>query len=785
MDSVFEFFKENPGAKYALIATGVILAMHFAYSFLKATQLRKIKHKSLGEALFATLFRQQYQERQAKAALKRGNFHQAGKLYEEMAKPSKAVAAYEEGQLYFEMGDLYQRLGRDTDAIEAYKKGGHLENVIKIYIKRKNVEAAGALLENNNRYQEAAELYLGNNRLDKAAQIYEQKGFFKKAAQIYEKDDNLKKAAANYERWYISNADTSVGYQNFSESEKDLLKAAELYERLGENSKAFDLLIRYQKFEGAAEIAEKTGDHLKAAELYEKAHRTSKAADLYEKAGKKRIAFQLRGEESFAKGQTSEAASWFLKGEDYPRAAELYEWEKQFDKAAHCYFMNHNYLAAAENYMKAGNEEEAAKMFELGQEWKMAADISFKFKKYQKAGELFEKSQDFYNAGVSFLRVDDDKRALTNFQLVDEGDEHFKNAISQMANIFLKNRRPELVIEKLSKLLKDQPINKENIDWYYAIGQAFENAGHFKKAFDIYQGILSEDYAYRDVHDKLKEIEKLIQKYKEMELVKDNESQRYKILKKAGEGGMGVVYKAEDTVLKRIVALKILNNTLIKDKRSLERFYTEARSTASLSHANIVTVYDVGQMNNDHFISMEFIEGENFMSLIKRKQLFSVPQLLFIMIKVLKALDYSHRKGIIHRDIKPHNIMITKQKEIKIMDFGLAVIRGDFKKGETGVITGTPYYMSPEQIQGIKVDHRTDIYSTGATMFHLGTGRVPFKGENIFYQHLFEPLPNIHELRKDLPEKLIGIIEKCMEKKRENRFQSAQDVLNEIKTIKT
>ena len=96
-------------------------------------------------------------------------------------------------------------------------------------------------------------------------------------------------------------------------------------------------------------------------------------------------------------------------------------------------------------------------------------------------------------------------------------------------------------------------------------------------------------------------------------------------------------------------------------------------------------------MNNDHFISMEFIEGENFMSLIKRKQMFSVPQLLFIMIKVLKALDYSHRKGIIHRDIKPHNIMITKQKEIKIMDFGLAVIRGDFKKGEHGVITGTPY----------------------------------------------------------------------------------------------
>jgi len=784
MAEIVNFIKNNPWVQLLIIVAVMALILKIIYQVLKTAKVSAFQNKSFFESFFYLLFKKAYMERSAKRASKQNMFLKAGQIYEEIGEFKKALQSYEEGQEFEVMGALLEKLNKESEAIEIYKKIGNSENLIKLLLKRKNVEAAGIVLENNNRFQEAAELYYSYERYEKAAQIYEKKGFYKKAAYIYEKGGNLKRAAANFEKWFITNFDTSVGYHSSKELEQELLKAVELYTQLNELEKAYDLLFKYGKFEKAAEVALKMKKLTDAAQNFEKAQLPLKAAEIYEQLNQFKIAYLLRGESAFAKGTTLEAAEWFLKGEDYTRAAELFEWDKKFSKAAHCYFMNQNFLGAADNYLKDGNEEEAAKMFEMGREWTMAANISFKFGKFQKAGELYENAQEYFKAGNSFIKVDDDRRALANFQQVPTDSLDFSTAITLMANIFLKNRKPQLVIEKIEKLLGNRQIDKTNIEWFYVLGQAFENAGNFKKAFEIYQMILTEDYSFKDVHQKIKEVENLIQKYKEMDLISEDSSERYRIIEKIGEDGMGVVFKAEDMVLKRVVALKILNKTLVTDKRNLERFFSEARSTASLTQANIVTVYDVGQIKDDYFISMEYIEGENFMNLIRRKKIFSPSQIVFIAIKLFKALDYSHRKGIIHRDIKPHNIMITKQKEIKIMDFGLAVILGDQKKGESGVITGTPYYMSPEQIQGIPVDHRTDIYSSGTTLFHLTTGHVPFKGENIFYQHLFDPVPPIKKYRSDVPEKLCYIIEKCMEKKREQRFQSAMEVLNEMKTIK-
>jgi tRNA A-37 threonylcarbamoyl transferase component Bud32 len=260
---------------------------------------------------------------------------------------------------------------------------------------------------------------------------------------------------------------------------------------------------------------------------------------------------------------------------------------------------------------------------------------------------------------------------------------------------------------------------------------------------------------------------------------------RYEIIEKIGAGSMGVVYKATDTVLKRTVALKMLTNTLFENKFDLARLKEEAYITAKLSHRNIVTIYDIGEIPQGHFISMEFIEGENLWNIIARNKKLAFSHILYITRGLLNALDYSHRMGITHRDIKPQNIMINLEGEIKIVDFGIAVLKKYDPGEKSDIIVGTPYYISPEQIKGEEVDYRTDIYSTGVTLFHMVTGTVPFKGKTIYKQHLSSPLPPIRKLRKDTPGKIEEIINKCMEKSRQKRFQSVGEILEELKELES
>lgn len=270
-----------------------------------------------------------------------------------------------------------------------------------------------------------------------------------------------------------------------------------------------------------------------------------------------------------------------------------------------------------------------------------------------------------------------------------------------------------------------------------------------------------------------------------------DQSNRYEMFESIGEGGMGKVIRARDKVLDRIVALKLLNQNLFKTPEEIENFRKEARLAARLSHPNIVTIYDFGKINNNYFISMEYIEGTTLEKvlhpLVNFIPHFDLKEIVYFSTNLLKAIYYAHNRDIIHRDIKPKNIMVTSDGKFKIVDFGLAALRKNQSLLTIDGREGTPLYMSPEQIQVKPIDNRADIYSFGVTLYETITRKVPFDGkdrEQVYLGHLVSPPPSILNQRSDIPEELEKIVMKCLEKEPNNRYQSAGDIIEDFKKLK-
>lgn len=258
----------------------------------------------------------------------------------------------------------------------------------------------------------------------------------------------------------------------------------------------------------------------------------------------------------------------------------------------------------------------------------------------------------------------------------------------------------------------------------------------------------------------------------------------YKILEKLGEGGMGVVYKAEDTKLKRTVALKFLAPHLVANEQVKKRFLHEAQAAAGLSHPYICTIHEIREVDGHNFMVMEYIEGESLGEKIASGPLL-IEEALDIAVKVARGLAKAHGEGIIHRDIKPSNILITPEGQAKVVDFGLAKLATQTRITRTGMAVGTVAYMSPEQAQGQEVDHRTDIWSMGAMLYEMLTGRLPFRGEMehaVLYSILNEEPEPVTTVRGDVPVAIEDIIEKALSKDPAKRYEKTDELLAELET---
>ncbi|MBR2832858.1 MAG: Stk1 family PASTA domain-containing Ser/Thr kinase [Bacilli bacterium] len=260
---------------------------------------------------------------------------------------------------------------------------------------------------------------------------------------------------------------------------------------------------------------------------------------------------------------------------------------------------------------------------------------------------------------------------------------------------------------------------------------------------------------------------------------------RYEIISSIGEGGMANVYLAYDTILERKVAVKILRGDLAEDEKFVRRFQREAISASSLNHPNIVEVYDVGEDNGKYFIVMEYVEGKTLKQLIKKRGALTLAEVVDIMLQLTSAIAHAHSSYIIHRDIKPQNVIILEDGRVKIMDFGIAAQLNSNELTQTNSVMGTVYYLPPEQANGTATTTKSDIYSLGILMYELVVGKVPFKGESpveVAIKQMKERIPDIVSYNPDIPQSIENIILRAAAKNPKNRYETAMEMHDDLKT---
>jgi len=485
-----------------------------------------------------------------------------------------------------------------------------------------------------------------------------------------------------------------------------------------------------------------------------------RAADFFESAGDIRAAAELRLE----LGEAGRAAALFEDAAEWLEAAEAYRRDDQTLRAGECYERALDYERAIECYQQAGAIDR----------WLTA----------------LERCGDVFPAAKLATEHNQRPRAIRLLQRVEATDPDFREACALLAEAFETEGHYDLAAGKLDEHISTFRPAFATADTYSRLAELWEQAGHLERSLEVLEDLRRREPTFPNIAARIEALRKQRSASGHLFAAPSRSTSgsttafvgevRYELLEEVGRGGMGVVYRARDSRLDRIVALKRLPEGLRRHHpRALQFFLREAQSAARLNHPNIVTVFDADQQDGQFFITMELLEGQPLQTVLRERGQLSPSNVLGIARQTCRGLDYAHAQGVIHRDIKTANLFVTTERVVKIMDFGLAKVLQEVR-GATTLVSGTPYYMSPEQVVGDDVDHRSDLYSLGVTLFELATGSVPFDSGEVGYHHRHTPVPDPRSLRPDLSEPLSQLILKLLEKNPDDRMQNATAVLEAL-----
>jgi tetratricopeptide (TPR) repeat protein len=516
----------------------------------------------------------------------------------------------------------------------------------------------------------------------------------------------------------------------------DVPAAARALERDGQTEVSHLVLALYHRDQDrpdlAAEHFESAGRHLEAARLRESLRDHAGSAALYEQAG-----------------DLQRAAEMYRAAGELVRAGEVYERARQFESAVECF--------------------------------RDARDVGRWIDALERHGSPFQ-------AARVALEHEDWGRAIRCLEQVTAHDPHYLEAAQQLVDAYQRQGHLDLAVRKIEEVVARRGEDQAPLEACDRLAQLLEESGDTARALHVLELIRRRDATWPNLATRIEEL----RKRRSREEGSDSGVRtvpggftsefRYEILEEVGRGGMGIVFKARDRRLGRVVALKRLPDNLRNHPKAVELFLREARSAAALNHPNIVTLFDAGQEGETYYITMELLEGHPLQRILKSRGRFGFRDAAKLGIQVANGLQYAHDQGIVHRDIKTGNLFFTKGRVIKIMDFGLAKMVEEVRRATT-VIGGTPYYMAPEQSRGGAVDHRVDVYALGVTLFEFVTGAVPFGDGDVAYHHRHTPPPDPRESAADLPDAFAELILEMLAKDPEARCPSARSAADRLQEI--
>lgn len=741
------------------------------------------------------------------------------KRYENDAKYAKAGDLLFAHDRWEEAAELYQR-GEDwIRAGEALEKAGQLTKAAQLYKRAQAPMMAAEAYLRRSQFQLAAKEFLVAEAFDRAAETFEKAHDYRRAGDLYREQDRLFEAGRAYERlgdleatadmyrrYFLRQLDMARGdLDAVAEAAQTAERAAEILLQLERPVEAAELLSEAGFKRRAAELFAQQGEIERAAEIYVEANRPQYAAKLYESVGDRKKALQYRAEARLLNGDKTAAAADFAEAGDFIRAAELFNECDDLENAAQMYERAGDVRMAAELYGVVGKKREAAQAYEKAGDFATAVQHYRELGDYKAELQAAKAGNNFFRVGEILLEHGRKEDALAAFQRVDSVDTEYERANILQGDILRDLGRLDVAFNKYKAALGEAPPSKANVDILYKMARSAEDASVPMQALQLYESVIGVDYYYKDAADRAAALrtqlasagrspKALGQRTEAAQgpsgtlaaeaarmsaapaSVPDARPNRYEVRDEIARGGMGIVYRARDTVLDRVVAYKILSGNLKTNKVAVKYFLREAQAAAKMSHPNIVTVYDAGEQDGEFYMAMEYVEGQTLKALVNRQGPFPEKLIRYIMVHICRGLQYAHDRGLVHRDVKPGNLMLTRDRTVKIMDFGLAKFVEEVQANHTRAI-GTPYYMSPEQIVGKDLDGRSDIYSLGVSMYECATGKVPFSKGDLSYHHLNTVPEPVHALNPKLSRELSDVIMRCMAKAPDDRFASANELL--------